>query len=82
MPAGATGLVADVTATNGTTGSFVTVFPDGVAKPNSSNLNFGPGQTIPNLVTVKLAANGKVDLYNELGYVDLVADAVGYYGAT
>ena len=81
VPAGATGLVANLTATGGTAGSFVTVFPDGVAKPNSSNLNFGPGQTIPNLVTVKLAANGNINLYNELGTVDLIADVVGYYSA-
>ncbi len=82
VPTGATGLVANVTATAGTAGSFVTVYPDGVARPNSSNLNFGPGETIPNLVTVKLAANGKIDLYNALGNVDLIADAVGYYAPT
>jgi hypothetical protein len=79
---GATGLVANVTATNGTVGSFVTVYPDGVAKPNSSNLNFGVNETIPNLVTVKLPVNGKIDLYNELGFVDLIADVVGYYATT
>ncbi len=82
VPVGATGLVANVTATNGTAGSFVTLYPDGVARPNSSNLNFGPGQTIPNLVAVKLPANGKIDLYNALGTVDLIADTVGYYAAT
>lgn len=82
VPAGATGVVANVTATQGSTGSFVTVYPDGVAKPNASNLNFGPGETIPNLVTVKVALNGKIDLYNELGTVDLIADVVGYYAAT
>jgi streptogramin lyase len=79
VPAGATGLVANVTATGGTAGSFVTVYPDGVAQPTSSNLNFGATQTIPNLVTVTLPANGKVAFYNQLGKVDLVADAVGYY---
>jgi hypothetical protein len=79
VPSGATGLVANVTATNGSRGSFVTVYPGGVAKPNASNLNFGPGQTIPNLVTVGLPPNGSVELANLLGTVDLVADAVGYY---
>ena len=82
VPTGATGLIANVTATAGTTGSFVTAFPDGVARPNSSNLNFGPGQTIPNLVTVKLPPNGKIDFYNALGNVDLIADTVGYYATT
>ena len=79
VPAGATGLVANVTATSGTAGSFIAVFPDGVALPNSSNVNFGPGQTIPNLVTVKVGTNGKIDFYNKAGTVDIIADAVGYY---
>jgi hypothetical protein len=79
VPAGATGLVANVTATNASTGSFVTVFPDGVAVPTASNLNFGAGETIPNLVTTKVGANGRVAFFNKLGTVDLVADAVGYY---
>ena len=82
VPAGATGLVANLTATAGTTGSFITVFPDGVSRPNSSNLNFGPGETIPNLVTVSLPANGSVAVYNALGNVDLVADVVGFYAVT
>ena len=82
VPVGATGLVTNVTVTGGTAGSFVTVFPDGVALPNSSNVNFGPGQTIPNLVTVKVAANGKIDFFNKLGSVDIIADAVAYYAAT
>jgi streptogramin lyase len=82
VPAGATGLVANVTATASTANSFVTVFPDGVALPASSNVNFGIGETIPNLVTVKIAPNGQIDLANHLGSVDLIADAVGYYAVT
>jgi hypothetical protein len=82
VPAAASALVANVTATAGTAGSFVTVFPAGVTKPNSSNLNFGVGQTIPNLVTVKVGTSGGVALANTLGNVDLIADAVGYYAPT
>jgi hypothetical protein len=82
VPAAATGLVTNVTATGGTANSFVTVFPDGVPVPNSSNVNFGVGETIPNLVTTKIAANGNIALHNQLGNVDLVADAVGYYAPT
>ena len=39
------------------------------------------GQTIANLETVALPVDGNVDLYNELGTVDLIADVVGYYAA-
>ncbi|MEI2655540.1 MAG: hypothetical protein V9G12_25950 [Microthrixaceae bacterium] len=44
-----------------------------------SNLNYVPGQTVPNLVTVKVGANGKVDLFNSTGWVNVIADVVGYY---
>jgi hypothetical protein len=76
---GVTGLVMNVTSTEATVGSFVTVHPDDVARPTASNLNFSPGQTIPNLVTVRVPASGIVDFFNALGATHLIADVVGYY---
>ncbi len=81
VPVGATGLVANVTATNATAGSFLTIAPNSAAIPQASNLNFGPGQTIPNLVTVQLPLFGLIKLYNQQGTVDVIADAVGYFAA-
>jgi hypothetical protein len=80
--ADATAVVANVTATEGTTGSFVTIFPDGVDRPTSSNLNFAAGETIPNLTMVKIGSQGRVKLYNHLGSVHLIGDAVGFYAPT
>ena len=51
------------------------------AQPTVSNLNYVAGQTVPNLVTVKVGANGRVNLYNSQGFTSLVADVVGYYTA-
>ena len=83
VPAGATGLVANVTVADATTESFVSVFPGNVARPNPfSNLNFGPGQVIPNLTAVGIAPNGSVNFYNHVGSTALIADAVGYFAAT
>ena len=82
VPATATDLVANVTATGATAGTFVTAFPHGIDRPTSSNLNVGVGQTIPNLVTVKVGTLGSVDLFNAAGSVDLIADVVGYYAPT
>ena len=81
LPAsGATAVTLNVTATNVTAGGFVTVYPDGTALPNASNLNFEPGQTVPNTVVVKLGADGSIDLTNSSkGTIDLVADLEGYY---
>jgi hypothetical protein len=38
------------------------------------------GQTVPNLVVVKLGANGSIDLFNGVGTVDAIVDVVGWYG--
>jgi hypothetical protein len=48
VPASATAVVLNVTATNASAGSFLTAYPTGTATPNASNLNFGAGQTIAN----------------------------------
>jgi sugar lactone lactonase YvrE len=82
VPADATALVANVTATNPTANSFVTVFPSGQSVPTASNLNFGADQTIPNLVMTSIGPGHGIGLHNRSGSVDLVADAVGYYAAT
>ncbi|MFD9409695.1 hypothetical protein ACFWBN_22135 [Streptomyces sp. NPDC059989] len=79
---GAKAVTLNVTATNPTAGSYVTAYPHGSARPTASNLNFTAGQTIPNQVTVPVGADGKVELYNFAGTVDLIADISGYYSAT
>jgi hypothetical protein len=76
---GVTAVVLNVTAVSPTASSHVTVYPDGKARPVTSNLNFTSGQTIPNLVIVPVGADGKVDLYNYAGSVNLLADLAGYY---
>ncbi|MFG3347176.1 hypothetical protein ACGF1Z_19150 [Streptomyces sp. NPDC048018] len=75
---GVTAVVMNVTATGPTTGSFISVYPDGTERTSASNLNFTAGQTIPNLVVVPVV-NGKVNFYNRSGNVDLIADVAGYY---
>lgn len=75
-----TAVVMNVTSTNATAPGFVTVYPDGTSVPSSSNLNFGKNETVPNLVTVKVGADGKVALHNtSTGSTDLIADVAGYY---
>ncbi|MEV4556723.1 hypothetical protein AB0K51_06965 [Kitasatospora sp. NPDC049285] len=78
---GVTAVVMNVTAVDPSEEGHVTVYPDGQSLPNVSNLNFTPHQIVPNLVTVPVV-NGKVDLRNNSGSVDLIADVTGYYAAT
>jgi hypothetical protein len=80
LPTDTTGVVMNVTAVGPTANSFLTVFPQGGARPLSSNLNFVAGQApIPNAVTVDVGASGQVSFYNHAGSVNVVADIVGYY---
>ncbi|MFD3542989.1 hypothetical protein ACFWUQ_26330 [Streptomyces sp. NPDC058662] len=81
IPAGVTAVALNVTVTNATSGGHVTVFGSGTARPTTSNVNFEPGQTVPNLVIVPVGKDGKVELFNG-GWegVDLIADVTGYFG--
>ena len=80
-PTGATAVVLNVTADAPITSGYVTAWPSGEDQPPVSNLNYFPGQTVPNLVTVKIGANGRVNLFNSTGFTQVVADVVGYYTA-
>jgi hypothetical protein len=72
--------VLNVTATETTSGGYLSVFPSGTTKPVASNLNWSAGATIPNLVTVKVGTNGKVSLYQSgPGTAQVIVDVAGYY---
>ncbi|MFF6774686.1 FlgD immunoglobulin-like domain containing protein [Streptomyces sp. NPDC012637] len=75
---GVTAVVMNVTATNATAGTFVSVYPAGTTRTSASNLNVVAGQTVPNLVVVPVK-DGKVTFYNKSGSLDLLADVAGYY---
>lgn len=75
---GALAAVMNVTAVVPTAGGYLTVWPAGEAQPGSSNVNFGPGDVVPNLVVCKIGAAGRVSIVNAAGETDVVADVVGY----
>ena len=78
VPAGATAVIANVTATNTTTIGYLTAWPSGSPRPVASSLNFMPGQSVPNLVMLKLGANGQLSIFNELGTTDVIVDVMGF----
>jgi hypothetical protein len=75
-------VVINVTATNTSTPSmsWLTIWPNAVNMPNASDLNFAAGQTVPNLVVVKVAADGKIEVNNANGSADILIDVVGWFG--
>jgi hypothetical protein len=79
IPATATALVFNLTVVSPTANnSWLTIYPDGVARPFVANVNFNAGQIVGNLATVKLGG-GKVRIYNQAGTVHAVIDVAGYY---
>jgi outer membrane protein assembly factor BamB len=79
VPASATAVILNVTVTNTTAPSFLTIYPCGFAQPLTSDLNWVAGQTIPNLSVATLGASGAVCFYNSAGSVDVVVDLFGYF---
>lgn len=78
--AGVLAVVLNVTVTGPTASSYLTAWPDGESRPLASDLNFTAGQTVPNMVVVKVGTSGAIDLYNAAGATDVVIDIMGWYG--
>ncbi len=86
VPAGATGVLLNVTAVLPTGAGFISVRPgDATGAPSTSNLNVAPGDIVPNQVTVAIPTsgvnNGEIDItYGSApnNTVDIVVDVVGY----
>jgi hypothetical protein len=80
VPVSGVGSVAlNVTVTNPTIAGYLTVWPAGTDRPLASNLNFVPGQTVPNMVIVPVGANGQVSIYANSGTVDVIVDVLGWF---
>ena len=82
VPAGAKAVALNVTATNASGPSHLTVWPKGSVQPDASNLNFSSGVSVPNLVIAQLGTDGKVSIRNNQGTVHVVADVQGWYSNT
>ena len=76
---GAGAVVLNVVATEPSADSYLTAWPTGVDRPLAANLNIAAGQTVGNLVVVKVGAGGRVSLYNLSGRTHLVADVQGWF---
>ncbi len=80
--AGVAAVVLNVTVTAPARAGYVTAYPDGTSRPTASNLNYVAGQTVADLVTVKVGTNGRVALTStSAGTAQLIADVSGYYVA-
>lgn len=79
VPANARAVVINVTATEGTNPTHLTVFPLGAAFPATSNLNLAAGENRANLVIAKLGTDGKVVVHNAVGSTHVIFDVAGWF---
>ncbi|WP_295698996.1 WD40 repeat domain-containing protein [Lapillicoccus sp.] len=78
LPANTTAVTLNLTAVGATTGTYLSAYPPGAARPATSSLNVPTAGAIANLVTVAVGPGGKVDITNSAGTVDVIADLEGY----
>jgi len=79
VPAAATAVALNVTVTDTTASSYLSVYPAGQTRPLLSNLNWVAGETVPNLVIVPIGSGGQVTFYNYQGRADVLVDLEGYF---
>lgn len=79
VPADASAVVLNVAVTGAQSGGFITAYPCGAERPTAANLNYAPGDTIPNLVFAKVGDGGKVCLFTYAA-TEIIADVNGAFG--
>ncbi|MFO0653208.1 MAG: phosphodiester glycosidase family protein [Polyangiales bacterium] len=78
-PRDATAAWINLTAVGLVTPGYITVFPHGRTRPETSNVNYGPGQIIANAAPVALGTSSQIDI-DAIAEVDVIADLAGTFG--
>ena len=72
-------VTVNLTAINSTVESFLTAYPAGANRPETSSVNFRRGEIVPNSAVLGVGAGGDIEIYNHTGTVDVVLDVTGYF---
>ncbi|MBD0671791.1 hypothetical protein [Streptomyces sp. CBMA156] len=77
----AMGVEANLTVTDADESGYLTVFrgQGQGTRPDTSTVNFEPGQTVANSATTAVTGRGTYSVYNHSGPVHLIADLTGYF---
>lgn len=77
---GVTAVTMNATVTGASGLGYLSAYSCDMPRPNVSNVNYLAGETIADLVTVKVPTNGKVCLYSHAD-ADVILDVNGYFSA-
>lgn len=81
VPVTATAVALNVTIVNSLSSGFATVWPCGVTRPVTSNMNFVTGRVVANNVVAPIGNDGNVCLYSS-GATDVVVDIAGWFSSS
>lgn len=78
---GAAAVVFNLTAADPTEGGYVVAYPGplGTPPPNTSTVNFAPGQTAASLAVSGFQTDGRVSVYNPAGNTHVITDLAGFF---
>jgi hypothetical protein len=80
IPTTATSVSANVTIDKDATArAYLTVWPAGLAKPNSSVNNATPGTISASAGVFGLGTNGELSVFNSVGKTNVIIDVTGYF---
>lgn len=77
--AGVTAVAVNVTAANASDAGYLTAWPAGSARPDTSIVNPSGPSAVPNLSVVGVGTNGEIAVFNHAGHGDVIVDLVGYF---
>ena len=78
VPAGGGAVAVTITATDATTGGYITAHAASTPLPNASNVNYRPGAAVANSAIVALSGDGAIDLFAS-SEVAVIVDVTGVF---
>ncbi len=78
IPSTAQVVVANITVVNTTGSGYLTAWAAGATQPSTSNINWGKGQVMPNMVISALSSSGQMEIYCS-SQANVIIDVVGWY---
>jgi uncharacterized protein (DUF1501 family) len=77
--AGITAVAVNLTSIRSGAKTYLTAFPTGQSRPDSSTLNPRAGSVVPNMTIVGVGNDGTISVYNNTSKVHLTVDVMGYF---
>jgi hypothetical protein len=79
---GVTAVAASFTVTGQSGSGFLTIYPDGADRPDTSAMDFTAGADVTNSAIVPVGPDGKIAIYAYGASANILVDVTGYFTST